>query len=180
MRSRGGRHAVRAVGDDPGNRLGAEPPRLGGRAVRLVEPHDVALARLAVAVVENEARGRRDGIAPRAFRKTPELLLGPVRLVEHGSGAAAAAGFGEELSARRDSVEPRGGIALEGERARGAGQRAAGFPGGDAHVRSRGGRHAVRAVGDDHCYCCPFVFRFKVIACTPFAIGFLGYFRSRG
>ena len=149
MRGHGGRHAVRAVGDNPGNRLGGELPRLGGRAVGLVQPHDVALARLAVAVVEDEARGRRDGIAPRAFREKPELLIGSVRLVEHCRGAVAAAGFGEELAARRDPVEPRGGIALEGERARGGGQRAAGCPGGDAHVRGYGGRNAVHAVGDN-------------------------------
>ena len=73
----------------------------------------------------------------------PELLLGPVRLVEPGSGAAAEAGFGEGLSARRDSLEPRGVVSLEGESASARRQGAARRQGRDGHGAVEGARQAV-------------------------------------
>ena len=63
-------------------------------------------------VVERQARRRRHRVAARARRHAPQLGGRPVRVGEHGG----AAGLGEQPAARRYAVEPRCGVALEGER----------------------------------------------------------------
>ena len=63
-------------------------------------------------VVERQARRRRHRVAARARRHAPQLGGRPVRFGEHGG----AAGLGEQPAARRYAVEPRCGVALEGER----------------------------------------------------------------
>lgn len=119
-------------------------------------------------VVERQARRRRHRVAARARRHAPQLGGRPVRVGEHGG----AAGLGEQPAARRYAVEPRCGVALEGERRGPPRERAAG--GGHGHALVKRGGQAVGPVVHNFFQSCLLVFSFQVVLGAPFAVRFLG------
>ena len=166
---RGGQ-AVGPVVHGAGEGRVGQHPRLRRAAVGLVEPHEVALGLGGVVVVERQARRRRHRVAARARRHAPQLGGRPVRVGEHGG----AAGLGEQPAARRYAVEPRCGVALEGERRGPPRERAAGGGGGHGHALVKRGGQAVGPVVDNFFQSCLLVFSFQVVLGAPFAVRFLG------
>lgn len=126
-------------------------------------------------VVERQARRRRHRVAARARRHAPQLGGRPVRVGEHGG----AAGLGEQPAARRYAVEPRCGVALEGERRGPPRERAAGGGGGHGHAPAQRGGQAVGPVVDNFFQSCLLVFSFQVVPSAPFAVRFLDDVRCR-
>ena len=131
-----------------------EQPLLRGRPVGLVEPHRVALRRVGAADVEGQTGGGRHGVAGPEGRHAPELRGGAVRLGQH----RRPPGLGQQHAARGDPVEAGGAVALERQRARARGQRAARGRCRDGRGAVEGGRDAVGAVVNDPLQCRCFVF----------------------
>jgi len=126
-------------------------------------------------VVERQSRRRRHRVAARARRHAPQLGVRPVRVGEHGG----AAGLGEQPAARRYAVEPRCGVALEGERRGPLRERAAGGGGGHGHALVQRGGQAVGPVVDDSLQSLLFVFSFQIVLGAPFAVRFFCDVRCR-
>ena len=141
----GARQAVVAVVDRAGDRRVRQQPRLGGGPVGRVEPHPVALVGGLRVVVERHARRGHDGVAALAGRDAPQLRGRAVRAGQH----RRPAGLGQQHAARRYAVEPRCGVALEGERRGPLRERAAGGGGGHGHALIKRGGQAVGPVVDD-------------------------------